>query len=77
MSDDEQIKEAIDGFLKVVLMPDGTSLTDEGRILSFKFACGRVQVDVLSKDLEIPQKRQISISYVTINASTPGNKSLV
>lgn len=59
MSDDEQIKEAIDKFLKVVLMPDGQSLTDSGRILSFKFACGRVQVDVLSKDLEIPQKRQI------------------
>lgn len=59
MSNDEQIKAGIDDFLKIVLAPDGQSLSDSGRILSFKFACGRVQVDVLSKGLEIPQKRQI------------------
>ena len=59
MADEHAIKDTIARFLASATDPEGGSLQDQGRILSWKFACGRVQVDVLSRGLEIPQKRQI------------------
>lgn len=59
MSDDKRIEQAIESFLAEVHGPDGMGLQKAGRVQGWKYACGRVQVDVLSKGLEIPEKRAI------------------
>jgi len=59
MTDEERIQDAIAAFLAAVAGPDGRTLQDAGRLLGWKYACGRAQVDVLSRGLEIPQKRRI------------------
>ncbi len=59
MSDEQKIEGTVATFLDGVPGPEGGLLRDSGRLLSWKYACGRVQVDVLSRDLEIPQKRQL------------------
>jgi ATP-binding protein involved in chromosome partitioning len=59
MTDDQKIQDSIAHYLSVVKGPSGGLLRDEGRIQNWKFACGRVQVDVVSTGLDIPQKRQV------------------
>jgi len=62
MTNEQAVKDAIASFLSTAPDPGGRSLADQGRIENWKFACGRVQVDVLSRGLEIPEKRQIDAS---------------
>jgi len=59
MSDEQKIQGAVAAFLDNVPGPEGGLLRDSGRLLSWKYACGRTQVDVLSRGLEIAQKRQL------------------
>ena len=59
MSNENTTGSAVTAFLDSVLGPDGTPLAASGRILDSKYACGRVRVDVLSRGLDIPVKRQI------------------
>jgi ATP-binding protein involved in chromosome partitioning len=56
---ERQIQDAIAEFLARAADPEGRNLRDQGRILDWKFACGRVRVDVLSRGLGIPAKRGI------------------
>ena len=56
---EQTIKDSIALFLAGATDPQGRSLGDQGKIQGWKFACGRVQVDVLSQGLDIPQKREI------------------
>lgn len=57
--DDRVIESHIEDFLATAAGPGGTTLRSQGRVLGYKFACGRVKVDVLSKGLDVPQKRKI------------------
>ena len=59
MTNEQAIKDSISAFLAAATDAQGRSLRDAGRIENWKYACGRVQVDVLSRGLEIPEKRQI------------------
>jgi ATP-binding protein involved in chromosome partitioning len=59
MTDEQLITDAVAQFLAEVPGPEGGLLRDSGRIQNWKYACGRVQVDVLSSGLEIPQKRRL------------------
>jgi ATP-binding protein involved in chromosome partitioning len=59
MTDEQSITDAVAAFLAQVQGPEGGLLRDSGRIQNWKYACGRVQVDVLSRGLEIPQKRKL------------------
>jgi len=59
MPDEQKIKQDIGQYLESVHGPDGINLQQSGRIQEWKFACGRVKVDVLSKGLDIPEKRAI------------------
>lgn len=59
MASDTEITSHIETYLATVRGTAGQTLTAEGRVLGYKFACGRVKVDVLSRGLEIPQKRQL------------------
>ena len=59
MADEQQIHRQIEDFLATLPGPAGKTLREQDRILHWKFACGRVQVDVLSRGLEIAEKRRI------------------
>ena len=72
MTDDKQIEQQIAAFLGLVEGPGGSSLQSQGRLLGWKYACGRVQVDVLSRGLEIPQKRQLDLAIYDGLSSVEG-----
>jgi ATP-binding protein involved in chromosome partitioning len=59
MTDEKTIEKAIQELLAAVPGPDGKNLRDSDRIQGWKYACGRVQVDVLSRGWQIADKRRI------------------
>ncbi len=59
MTEDTEISTHIESYLALVRGTTGQTLQSEGRLLGYKFACGRVKVDVLSRGLDVPQKREL------------------
>lgn len=72
MTDDQEIHRQIDNFLATLPGPGGGTLQKQERILHWKYACGRVKVDVLSRGLEIPEKRKIDGDLYNGLSAIPG-----